>query len=122
MTKYVIAAMFLVLSTAGFAECSPSDFTVVDFQVGIDNCRGSRCPKLNLAGKLVNNCSEPAAAQIEIEAKNDVGRTVDSVDGWPAMTSNINPGESKEFDFGPLMSYKPSMVDFSVAITDVKSW
>jgi len=122
VTRYVIAALFLVLSTAVYAECSLSDFTVIDFNVAVNDCRGPRCPKLELAGKLVNNCSQPAAAQVEIEARTDYGSVVDTVDGWPAMTANLAPGEARPFDFGPLMKYNRKMVDFSVAITDVKTW
>lgn len=122
MTRIMIVALALGFSATAWAECSVSDFTVEGFSVAVDNCRGSRCPKLNLAGKLVNNCSAPAAAQIEIAAKDETGRVIKAVDGWPAMTSNLAPGEAREFDFGPMMDYKPGMVDFSVAITDVKSW
>ncbi|GAP65270.1 hypothetical protein MBSD_n0559 [Mizugakiibacter sediminis] len=117
--KTLIAA--LVLATASlpaFADCAATSFGVEGFQV----TPNPRERKISLAGKLVNKCSEPAAAQIRIVAKDGSGRVLDSEDGWPAGTANIPPGGSVNFDLGPLFRFNPEMADFSVAIIGVRKW
>ncbi|QOC21235.1 hypothetical protein IC757_09220 [Wenzhouxiangella sp. AB-CW3] len=126
MTKYVIAAMAVCMSMAGaevaMAECARSDFNVENFDVEVQQCSGRRCPRLRVTGTLVNNCSSEAAAQVEIQALDGGGGVVTTVEGWPAATANLAPGEQHDFDFGPMMRYNSNMAEFSVAITDVQVW
>lgn len=121
LTGVILLTLFLY-APAIAAECSASDFSVEDFEISVDNCRGRNCPTLVITGELVNNCSSPAGARLEIEAVNSSGRTVDSVDGWPAQTDNVPPGESVSFDFTGMMGYERSMDDFSVFISEVRVW
>jgi hypothetical protein len=120
--KYVFLAIAMMLPGMIWAGCSSSDFRVEAFAVEVDNCVGRRCPRLNVTGRLVNNCQAAAGAQVKVEAMDNRGNVIDTVDGWPAMTENLAPGEAAEFDFGPLFRYRSGMVDFSVAVTEVRSW
>jgi hypothetical protein len=75
-----------------------------------------------MPGKLVNNCKEPAAAQLVIEAKADDGKVLQKRKFWPAGTANIAPGDSVKFDAGRMFSYNTSMKTYSVTIVSVRSW
>lgn len=118
----VILLPLFLYAPVSAAECTASDFNVENFEIGVEDCRGRNCPMLVITGELVNNCSSPAGARLEIEALNSSGRTVESVDGWPAQTSNVPPGESVSFDFTGMMGYDRSMADFSVFISEVRVW
>lgn len=118
----VVLMPFFLYAPVSAAECSASDFSVENFEISVENCRGRNCPMLVITGELINNCSSPAGARIEIEALGAGGRTVDSVDGWPAQTSNVPPGGSTNFDFTGMMAYERSMQDFSVFISEVRVW
>jgi len=125
MKQFIVLASALLilpfLATEARA-CSSSDFDVRNFELSVDNCRGRNCPRLVIKGELVNNCGEPAAARIEIEALTGSGRLVNSVDGWPARTNNLSPGEAVAFDFTGMMDFERSMEDFSVSIVEVREW
>jgi|GEM_PF-237555 len=121
----VLATALLVIpftGTAAMAACSSSDFDVQNFELSVDNCRGRNCPRLIIKGELINNCGSAAAARVEVEAMTGGGRVVDSVDGWPARTSNLDPGERIAFDFTGMMSFERNMEDFSVSIVEVREW
>jgi len=120
ITAFAVFAM--AMASTAWGNCSSRDFGVENLDIHVDNCSGRNCPRVVITGELINNCSSPAAARIEIEAKNSRGQTVDSVDGWPARTNNIQPGESVEFDFSAMMDFDRSMSDFAVSITDARVW
>lgn len=114
--------LMLSMADEARASCGTGDFQVRNFVANVDNCRGPRCPRLILSGELYNGCAIPAGAEVEIEAKDARGRVVSSVRGWPATTGNVSPGDVQEFNFGPLMRYNSSMVEFGVFIVDVREW
>lgn len=121
LASVILLTPFLY-APASAADCSANDFSVENFEISVEDCRGRNCPMLVITGELINNCSSPAGAQLEIEALDSSGRTVESVDGWPAQTSNVPPGESVSFDFTGMMSYERSMADFGVFISEVRVW
>ena len=66
---------------------------------------------------------------VDAPLPEDAGRTIDatgkvvaSKQGWPAGTSNIEPGKSVDFDLGRLFRYTPDMQDYTVVVSDVKAW
>ncbi|MGH8214399.1 MAG: hypothetical protein ACREPZ_01690 [Rhodanobacteraceae bacterium] len=118
--KKVIAASVLLLAPAlAHAGCTLADFKVASFEVAAGDAAH---PVLDMPGKLVNHCSEPAAAQLQIEARSDDGSVVQKRKFWPAGTANIAPGASVKFDAGRMFSYKPSMKTYAVSIVAVRSW
>lgn len=120
-TGLALAGCFIMPQTV-MAACSPTDFNIENLQIEVDNCTGRNCPMLIMTGSLVNECGQPAAARVEIQAQSRSGRPIDSVDGWPAQTSNLAPGERAEFDFTAMMPFDPSMSDFSVNIIETRVW
>ena len=58
MKILLASALFLLAPMAAHAACAPTDFAVQDFKISASSGR------LSLKGQLVNNCAEPAAAQI----------------------------------------------------------
>ncbi|MCE5233518.1 MAG: hypothetical protein ABFC67_00330 [Mizugakiibacter sp.] len=118
MKVLIVALALATASLPAFADCTATSFGVEGFQA----TPNPRERKLSLAGKLVNKCSEPAAAQIRIVAKDAGGRVLSSEDGWPAGTANIPPGQSVSFDLGPLFRFNPEMSEFSVSIVGVRKW
>ncbi|MDE1893617.1 MAG: hypothetical protein KGM46_09165 [Pseudomonadota bacterium] len=117
MRKYLLAsALLLAFPLAAHAACSATDFTIQDFTVGAGGGR------MSMKGKLVNNCAEPAAAQVEIQVKDASGNIIASRKGWPAGTTNIAPGKSVRFDLGRLFHYDPSMQTYAAGIASVRSW
>lgn len=122
MKRFLLAAGLALGAFGSAYACGPADFAVKDFAVDIERCSGSRCPKLRLAGKLVNQCNAPAAARIEIQGLDSSGRPLANAEGWPASTRNLAPGEEVNFDFGPLMKFDTRLVDFKVLVVEVKSW
>ncbi|MEA5444229.1 hypothetical protein VCB98_00160 [Gammaproteobacteria bacterium AB-CW1] len=125
MRKMVLLCSLLFvlpLAAPAWAACSSGDFGVENFEIGIDQCRGRNCPRVIIKGDLINNCDAPAAARIEIEALAGNGNVVNSVDGWPARTSNLDPGDRVSFDFTGMMTFERNMVDFSVSIVEVREW
>lgn len=121
--KYLYVLAATLVASPAFAECGPSDFTVEGFKATVyDDCRLTPCPALKLTGKARNNCPAPAGVQLKIIAEDKSGDVVDTVEGWPASTRNIAPGEAYAFDLGPLMTYRPEMQKFRVQIIDAKTW
>lgn len=119
MKSFLFAAVLLAaVPVASHAECSATSFTVKNFQVTPQPSFN----RISLKGELVNQCSSPAAAEVRIVAKDDNGKVIESEDGWPAGTANIQPGQSVNFDFGPLFRFNPRMSSFSVEIVSVRSW
>jgi hypothetical protein len=114
-----VAGALLLAPVLAHAQCTPADFKVASFQVMAGDAAH---PVLEMPGKLVNNCKEPAAAQLVIEAKADDGKVVQKRKFWPAGTANIAPGDSVKFDAGRMFSYNTSMKTYSVTIVSVRSW
>lgn len=105
------------------AKCLPADFEIEGFSAKVyDDCRASSCPALKLTGRLRNRCDQAAGAQIKITATDKAGSVVDTIDGWPASTRNIQAGGTYAFDFGPLMNYRKNMSNFNVEIIDARIW
>lgn len=113
-----IGLAMVAYAPPALADCSSSDFTVENFDLDID----TRRDEVAMSGELVNQCDEPAAARIEIEAFNGSGSAIDAVDGWPARRDNIEPGDRVEFDFTGMMSFDRNMEDFSVSIVESRQW
>lgn len=109
----------LLAPVLAHAQCTAADFKVASFQVMAGDAAH---PIMEMPGKLVNHCSEPAAAQLVIEAKAGDGKVVQKRKFWPAGTANIAPGDSVKFDAGRMFTYTPDMKTYSVAIVAVRSW
>ena len=77
---------------------------------------------MTMKGQLVNHCAEPAAAQVEVQAKDASGKVLVAKKGWPAGTTNIAPGKSVTFDLGRQFHYDPSMQSYTAGIVTVRSW
>src|SRR5512142_1780785 len=121
MKKIAIAVALLVAAPlSAHAACAAKDFAIDGFAVKVQ--QGSGQPRLSMKGNPLNKCGEAAAAQIRIDAKDASGKVVASKQGWPAGTSNIDPGKSVDFDLGRLFRYSPDMQDYTVVISDVKAW
>lgn len=121
MKKLVIAiALFAAAPLSAQAACAAKDFTIDGFAVKLQ--QGAGQPRFSMKGNLVNKCAEAAAAQIRIDAKDASGKVVASKQGWPAGTSNIEPGKSVDFDLGRLFRYSADMQDYTVVVSDVKAW
>jgi hypothetical protein len=119
--KYTLLASALCLLTpmVGHA-CAATDFAIKDFAVNAGSMGGRT--KMIMKGELVNHCAEPAAAQIEISAKDGSGNVVASKKAWPAGTTNIAPGQSVTFDLGRQFHYQPEMQTYAAGIASVRSW
>jgi len=116
----IAAALFLMAPLAAHAACAPTDFAVQDFKMKLVGAGAAA--RLSLSGQLVNHCAEPAAAQISIDAKDGSGKVIQSKKGWPAGTTNIGPGQSVSFDLGRLFRYESDMQDYTVSVSEVKTW
>ncbi len=115
---YLLPLLLATVPLAAQATCAPSGFTVTNFaSVPHPNTR-----RISLSGDLVNQCNVPAAAQVRIVAKDAQGNVIESEQAWPAGSSNIQPGKSKKFNFGPLFQFSPSMSSFEVEIVSVREW
>lgn len=117
--KMLLAAVALAAAPlAAHADCTVKDFSIQNFKVvAVHPNQPMRMP-----GDLVNNCVQPAAAQVEIMAKDASGNVVEKRKGWPAGTSNIAPGQSMHFDMGRMFRFRPSMHDYTLKIVSVRSW
>ena len=118
--RLLVSALCLFAPMAANAACAATDFAIKDFAVnaGSDGIR----TKLIMKGKLVNNCAEAAAAQIEVQAKDSSGNVLQTKKGWPAGTTNIAPGQSVQFDLGRQFHYSPGMQTYAAGIVAVRSW
>jgi hypothetical protein len=112
----LVSALCLFAPMAANAACAATDFVIKDFAVSAGST------KMIMRGQLVNNCAEPAAAQIEVQAKDSSGNVLQSKKGWPAGTTNIAPGKSVQFDVGRQFHYDPSMQTYAAGIVSVRSW
>lgn len=115
----VAASALLFVPMLAHAGCTAADFKVASFDVQVGD---PAHPVMEMPGKLVNHCNEPAAAQLEIEARSDDGSVVQKRKFWPAGTANIAPGDSVTFDAGRMFSFKASMKTYAVSIVSVRSW
>jgi hypothetical protein len=118
-TTFLIASL-LLLPVAGHAACAPTDFVVKEFKNAVSG--GGGTPHLTLSGELVNNCADPSAAQIRIDAKDADGKVVQSKEGWPAGTTNIAPGATAKFDLGRRFRYQSDMATYTVNVIAVRAW
>ncbi|HEY8585940.1 MAG TPA: hypothetical protein VIL60_04330 [Rhodanobacter sp.] len=120
MKILLFSASLLLLPMAAQATCSLTDFSIKDFKTAARTTGTGT--QLSLSGELVNNCSEPAAAQITIEAKDAEGNVIQSKQGWPAGTTNIAPGEAAKFDLGRRFRYQSDMSTYTASIVAVRAW
>lgn len=118
MKRLLVIAALVVAPVAAHAECSTSDFSVKDFKVMV----GRVNEPMKMPGKLVNNCSSPAAAQVEIIAKSASGSVIEKKKGWPAGTANIAPGKNVSFDMGRMFRFRPEMQSYTLKIVSVRTW
>jgi len=118
--KTVLAATLLLVAPIAAHACAASDFAIQDVKVAAVGSGIST--RLSVKGKLVNNCSSAAAAQVRLDAKDGSGNVLASKVGWPAGTTNVSPGQSVEFDLGRLLHYQADMQSYSLSVVDVKSW
>ncbi|WP_266169292.1 hypothetical protein [Dyella subtropica] len=120
MKTLLAVAVLLLAPVASHAACSSADFAIKDFKM---KSSGSGTGlRLSLSGQLTNHCAEASAAQVRIEAKDASGKVLQSKQGWPAGTANIAPGQSVDFDLGRLFRYESDMQDYSVSVSDVRTW
>ncbi|UPG92811.1 hypothetical protein [Luteibacter aegosomatissinici] len=115
-----VAILASIASGPTLAACTAKDFNIEAFAVKLQ--QGSGQPRFSMKGQLVNHCAEAAAAQVRIDAKDASGKVMASKQGWPAGTSNIEPGKAVDFDLGRLFRYQPGMTDYTVLISDAKTW
>jgi len=120
MKILIASALFFIAPMGAQAACTAADFSIQNFQPELSS--GSIGRRVTLKGDLVNHCSEPFAAQIEVVAKDSRGRELVSKKAWPAGTSNIAPGKSVSFDLGRLFRFRSDMTTFSARIVGVRSW
>lgn len=120
MKTLFAAALLLLAPVASHAACSAADFAIKDFK--FKSTGTGTGLRLSLSGQLVNHCTEAAAAQVRIEAKDSGGKVLQSKQGWPAGTTNIAPGQSVDFDLGRLFRYESDMQDYTVSVSDVRAW
>jgi hypothetical protein len=120
MKTTLLLASLLLLPVAGHAACAPTDFAIKDFKTSISGAGGAA--RITLAGELVNNCTDPSAAQIRIEAKDADGKVVQSKEGWPAGTTNIAPGAAAKFDLGRRFRYQSDMASYTVSVIAIRAW
>ena len=118
--KTLLSALILLAPIAAHAACAPTDFAVTNFQVSASN-EGLR-RQMIMKGELVNHCAAPAAAQIQIEAKDASGNVLQTKKGWPAGTTNIAPGQSASFNLGRMFHYQSDMQTYAVTVISVRSW
>ena len=120
MQKITVAAAVLLLAPlVAHADCTTANFKLASFNVKTGDASN---PIMQMPGKLVNDCKEPAAAQLEIQAKAANGDVVQQRKFWPAGTANIAPGASVQFDAGKMFHFDPSMKTYAVSIVSVRSW
>ena len=73
--KTVLAATLLLLApVAAHAACAATDFAIQDVKVAAVG--SGIATRLSVKGKLVNNCSAPAAAQVRLDAKDGSGNVL----------------------------------------------
>ena len=120
MKTVLAATLLLVAPIAAHAACAASDFAIQDVKVAAVG--SGVATRLSVKGKLVNNCTSAAAAQVRLDAKDGSGNVLASKMGWPAGTTNVSPGQSVEFDLGRLLHYQADMQNYSLSVVDVKSW
>jgi len=120
MKTLFAAALLLLAPVASHAACSAADFAIKDFKMKSSGSGAGL--RLSLSGQLTNHCTQAAAAQVRIEAKDSGGKVLQSKQGWPAGTTNIAPGQSVDFDLGRLFRYETDMQDYTVSVSDVRTW
>jgi len=120
MKTLFVSALLALLPLAAHAACAPTDFAIKEFKPGANG--SGAAVRLILSGELVNNCAEPSAAQIRIEAKDASGSVLQSKQGWPAGTTNIAPGASAKFDLGRQFRFQSEMASYTVSVVAVRAW
>ncbi|GAB2563592.1 hypothetical protein ISP15_05335 [Dyella jejuensis] len=120
MKTLLAATVLMVAPIAAHAACAATDFAIQDVKV---SAVGSGiATRLSVKGKLVNNCTSAAAAQVRLDAKDGSGNVLVSKQGWPAGTTNISPGQSVDFDMGRLLHYQSDMQNYSLTVVGVRAW
>lgn len=115
------AACLAHVSGDAMAACGPDAFKIESFEPSEKTRAGGR-KVYSLKGVLVNTCAEAAAAELKVDGKNDAGEIVRSESGWPAGSTNIDPGGSVKFDLGPLFRYDEKIKYFGISISNIKRW
>jgi hypothetical protein len=118
--KSLIAATLLFVAPIAAHACAASDFAIQDVKVSAVG--SGMATRLSVKGKLVNNCTAAAAAQVRLDAKDGTGNVLASKQGWPGGTTNLSPGQSVDFDLGRLLHYQPDMQSYSLSVVDVRAW
>ena len=118
--KSLIAATLLLVAPIAAHACAATDFAIQDVKVSATGT--GTATRLSVKGKLVNNCSAAAAAQVRLDAKDGSGSVLASKEGWPSGTTNISPGQAVDFDLGRLLHYQPEMQSYSLSVVDVRAW
>jgi hypothetical protein len=120
MKMLLAATALMVAPIAAHAACAATDFAIQDVKVSATGT--GVATRLSVKGKLVNNCTSAAAAQVRVDAKDGSGNVLATKVGWPAGTTNISPGQSVDFDLGRLLHYQSDMQSYSVSVVDVRAW
>ena len=120
MKNTLLLASLCLLPVAAHAACAPTDFVIKDFKTSVNG--SGMAAHIMLSGELVNNCTDPSAAQIRIDAKDSSGKVIQSKEGWPAGTTNIAPGATAKFDLGRRFRYQSDMAAYTVSVIAVRAW
>jgi hypothetical protein len=118
--KMLIAATVLMVAPIAAHACGATDFAIQDVKVSAVGT--GIATRLSVKGKLVNNCSAAAAAQVRVDAKDGSGNVLASKEGWPAGTTNISPGQAVDFDMGRMLHYQSDMQSYSLTVVNVRAW
>lgn len=118
-TATVAILALLVAPTLALA-CGPNDFKISNFKMAAS--RVGSMAKLMVTGDIANNCADPAGAKLEVQAKDENGKTIDTQSGWPLGSTNIPAGASVKFNFGALFDFNKKMKSFSAAIVSARTW
>ncbi|MBE1159472.1 hypothetical protein [Dyella acidiphila] len=118
--KSIIAATLLLVAPIAAHACASTDFAIQDVKVSAVG--SGMATRLSVKGKLVNNCTTAAAAQVRLDAKDGTGNVLASKVGWPGGTTNLSPGQSVDFDLGRLLHYQSDMQSYSLSVVDVRAW
>jgi len=115
---------FTLLPQAALAAgCGAGDFEMLTLTPTVeDDCIQSPCKRYKLVGEVRNNCRKSAGVKIQIVGRDKSGKAIASWSGWPASISNISPGATFVFDFGPAFDYDKRIVTFVAQPIEAQTW
>src|SRR3954466_4445945 len=86
IVKIAVCALGSFLyATGASAACTAGDIEIKEWSWSRD------AGWFSGVGKLVNNCAEPVAAQIQVTFRDEAGQVVNIDESWPTGKRNIPP-------------------------------